>query len=148
MRVWYCSEPMHTYTCSRFLIGMSLLLISGCAVTIKEFREAPLMVLAKVAGRHEAMANCMMLRLEEALDTWPDTFRLTTEGNRTSLLISRSPSGPFIFTPSPLVEMVFTEAKPKDLLIESRSRPSLNAEYYLDQARQLIAVCGKQSVSS
>ena len=123
---------------------MSLLLVSGCAVTVKEFRETPLMVLAKASGKHEAMANCIMLRLEETVDTWPDTLRITTEGNRTSLLISRSqPSGPFIFMLSPLAEIVFTETKPKDLLIESRSRISLNAEYYLDQAKSFIAKCGK-----
>ena len=139
---------MSTYTCARFLLGISLLLGWGCAVTVKEFREIPLMVLAKVSGRHEAMANCLMLRLEETADTWPDTFRLTTEGSRTSLLISRSPSGPLSLTPSPLVEIVFTETKPKDLLIESRSGSSLNAEYYIDKAKPLIANCGKLSLVS
>ena len=54
---------MGTYACSRFLLGVSLLLMAGCAVTVKEFRETPLMVLAKVSGKHEAMANCVMLRL-------------------------------------------------------------------------------------
>lgn len=136
---------MSTYTCSKFLLGVSLLLISGCAVTIKEFRKTPLMVLAKVSGKHEAMANCVMLRLEETTDTWPDTFRITTETGRTSLLISRSPSGPFAFTPSPLVEIVFTETRPKDLLIESRAQSSLNAEYYLDQAKPFIAKCASNS---
>ena len=117
-------------------------------MAIREFREAPLMVLAKVSGRHETIANCVMLRLEEVTDTWPDTFRMTTEGNHTSLLISRSPSGPFVFTPSPLAEVVFTETKPKDLLIEARSTSSANAEQYLEQVKPLIVNCGKQSIAN
>ena len=129
----------------RFLLGVPLLLMSGCAVTVKKFRETPLMVLAKVSEKHEALANCVMLRLEEMTDTGPDTFRITTEGSHTSLFISRSPSGPVRVTPSPLVEIAFTETQRNDLLIESRSLSALNAEYYVDKAKPLIANCGKQS---
>jgi hypothetical protein len=135
-------------TSSKLLLGILLLIYSGCAVTLREFRETPLMVLAKIVGRHEAVANCVMLRLEESTDTWPDTFRVTTEGSRTSLLISHSPSGPFTPTPSPLAEIIFTETKPKDLLIEARSVSSAHADHYLEQAKPLIANCGKQSSSN
>ena len=124
-------------------------LISGCALTVKEFRENPLMILSKVAGRHETMANCIMLRLEETVDTWPDMFRLTTEAARTSLMISRLQlAGPFLFKLSPLAEIVFTETRPKDLLIEARYRTSVDGEYYLEQAKPFIAGCGKQSLSN
>ncbi len=138
---------MRTYV--QLLLGLvGFPLVCGCAVTIKEFRESPLMILANVSGRHESTANCVMLRLEETADAWPDTFRVTTEGSHTSLLISHSPSGPFTPTPSPLAEIVFTETRPKELLIESRSMPSANAAYYLEQTKPLIAKCGKQSTNN
>ena len=124
-------------------------LMSGCALTTKDFRENPLMILGKVSGSHETMANCIMLRLEETVDTSPDMFRLTTEGPRTSLLISRLQlAGPFLFKLSPLSEIVFTEIRPKDLLIEARYRTSVDGEYYLEQAKPFIASCGKQSLSN
>ena len=64
---------MLTYV--QLLLGMvGLVFVCGCAVTIKEFRESPLMVLANVSGRHEPTANCVMLRLDETADAWPDTF--------------------------------------------------------------------------
>jgi hypothetical protein len=135
------------HTSSQLLLGTVLLLVSGCAVTIKDFRETPLMVLAKVPGRHEPTANCVMLRLEETADTWPDTFRITTEGSRTSLLISRSPSGPLTLTPSPLAEIIFTESKSKDLLVESRFAATSTAEYYLDHVKPLMVNCGRQSLA-
>ena len=133
----------------QLLLIALLPVLSACAVTVREFRENPLMVLSKVSGRHEAMANCIMHRLEETVDTWPDMFRLTTEGVRTSLLISRLQlAGPFLFKLSPVSEMVFTETRPKDLLIEARYRTSVDGEYYLEQAKPLIANCGKQSLSN
>lgn len=133
----------------QLLLVSFLPLVSSCAVTVKEFRENPLMVFSKVSGRHETVANCIMHRLEETVDTWPDMFRLTTEGARTSLLISRLQlAGPFLFKLSPLAEMVFTETRPKDLLVEARYRTSVDGEYYLEQAKPLIASCGKQSLSN
>ena len=129
------------------LLACSLMLLSGCATTIKDFRETPLTYLAQVPGTHKSMANCLMLRLEETIPhVTPETFRLTTEHNRTSLIVSQQlPAGPFVFQLSPMAEFVLTETQPKNVLLESRSHLPAGSNYVND-AKPFIVICGQQSI--
>lgn len=129
------------------LVLLIPLLISGCATTIKDFRETPLTYMAQLPGAHKAMANCLMLRLEESLpNVTPETFRLTTEQHRTSLLVSQQlPAGPFVFQLSPMTEFVLTQTQPKDVLMEFRSRYPAGS-HYVDAAKPFIGPCAAQSL--
>jgi hypothetical protein len=130
------------------LLIVSLMLLSSCTVNVKEFRASPLEYLAQAPGHHQAMAGCLMLRLEESSDNGPESFRLTTVENRSSLLISRSQSsGFFSFLRSPLAEFVLTELPPKSVFLESRTRHP-DGNYFIDRAKPFIGRCGQQSLAS
>lgn len=124
-------------------------LLSGCAMTVKDFRDDnPAFMLAQVPGQHVSMASCLMHRIEENKYTTPDMFRITTEQNHTSLLISRvQPSGPFTLLLSPFAEVIFTETQPKQVLVEARHRSIIGAEGYIDAAKPYIGTCAQQSLS-
>lgn len=130
------------------LLAFCTLLLSGCAMTVNEFRETPLTYLAQTQGQHATMANCVMHGLETRVETWPDMFRVTTNGNRTSLLVSRSqPALVGLPILSPLTEFVFTQSTPKDVLIETRTRSYLAGSHFIDNAKPFIGSCGQPSIS-
>lgn len=118
-------------------------------MTIKDFRDDnQATFLAQVPGQHVSMANCLMHRLEEVKYSTPDMFRITTEQNHTSLLISRvQPSGPFTLLLSPFAEVIFTEVQPRDVVVESRNRSIIGARDYIDSAKPYIGQCAQQSLA-
>jgi hypothetical protein len=122
-------------------------LLSGCAMTVKEFREVPLTYLAHVPGQHAEVTNCLMHRLEENVDTWPNMFRITSEKNHSSLMINRQQlSGAFMTELAPLAELIVTQTAPSQVIIESRHRSGWNAYEYPQTARRFFAACSKQSL--
>lgn len=113
-------------------------------MTVKEFREVPLTYLAQVPGQHAAMANCLMHRLEENVDTWSNMFRLTSEKNHSSLMINRQQlSSAFMTELAPLAELVITQTEPLQVLIEERHRSGWNAYEYAQKARPFFVPCGR-----
>ncbi|MCS6262402.1 MAG: hypothetical protein H8K11_01495 [Nitrospira sp.] len=135
---------------NRFRVALipALLSLSACAMTVKEFRETPLTYLAEVPGHHAELANCLMHRLEESVDTWPNMFRLTSEKNHSSLMINRQQlSGAFMTELAPLAELIITQTDPSQVLIEERHRSGWNAYEYPQKARRFFSACGQQSIS-
>lgn len=134
-------------TMKRLLLSAPLILLTGCAMTVNEFRETPLERIGQVPGQHKEMANCLMHGLEETVQTWPDMFRVTSNGERTSLLVSRSqPAMGGLPLLSPLTEFVITQTTPRDVLIETRTRSYLAGNHYIDHARPFINSCGQASL--
>lgn len=129
------------------LLAFCTLLLSGCAVSVKEFRETPLTYVAQVPGHHAEMANCLMHRLEESVDTWPNMFRITSEKNHSSLMISREQlSGGLMTDLAPIAELVVTQTDPSQVLIEERHRSGWNAYEYPQKARRFFSTCGQPSI--
>ncbi len=123
-------------------------LLSGCAISVKEFRETPLTYVAQIPGHHAEMTNCLMHRLEESVDTWPNMFRITSEKNHSSLMINRQQlSGAFMTELAPLAELVVTQTDPKQVLIEERHRNGWNAYEYPQKASRFLSACAQPSIS-
>lgn len=131
------------------LLVLSSILLSGCAMTVNEFRGNPLTYLAQVHGKHISIANCILHGLEETVETWPDMFRVTTNGGRTSLLVSRSqPALVGLPISSPLTEFVLTQVTNTDVLIETRTRSYLAGNHFIDHAKPFIETCAQQSLTN
>lgn len=80
----------------------------------------------------------------------PDMFRITTEQNHTSLLISRvQPSGPFTLLLSPFVEMVFTEVHRVTCWWSlATARSSAHKSILMPPSRSLVDVGSSRSPAS
>lgn len=121
--------------------------LSGCAITVQEFRQTPLQYVTIVQGQHRPMPACIQYELESNLHTWPDMFQSTSNPHDSSLLISRSqPSGPFSYAVSPLTEFIFMQAGPAEVSIHVRYRASLRADHFVQKAKPFFESCGQASL--
>ena len=106
---------------SIWLLG--LLPLSGCAITVQEFRQTPLQYVTIVQGQHRPMPACIQYELESNLHTWPDMFQSTSNPHDSSLLISRS-----------------------EVSIHVRYRASLRADHFVQKAKPFFESCGQASL--
>ena len=124
-----------------------VLLLTGCAITVEEFRQTPLQYVTKVQGQHRSMPACIQYELESNIHTWPDMFQSTLNLLDSSLLISRSqPSGPFGYAISPVTEFIFMQAGPTEVSIHVRYRASLRADHFVQKAKPFFESCGQASL--
>lgn len=121
--------------------------LTGCAITVQEFRQTPLQYVMIVEGQHRGMPACIQFELESNIHTWPDMFQTTSNPHDSSLLISRSqPSGPFSYASSPLTEFVFMQAGPSEVSVHVRYRASIRADHFVQKAKPFFEPCGKASL--
>ena len=52
----------------KYLVLITILVLGGCATTMKDFRSNKLSYVAQLPGTHQPMAACVMAKVEEETD--------------------------------------------------------------------------------
>ena len=123
-----------------------LLCVSGCAITLADLRAYPTAPVASFPGDKNTVTLCV----SDGLDNHPDTSRflykvVTRPGGPNSIVgYQQMPSGPFVFTPSPFLELLIDTRLPSQIAVDERHYLGYGGAL-LPAVRQIAEACAAPS---
>lgn len=127
----------------RIVIGLLAVVLTGCATTIAEFRsDYPAQTIGTVeTGHYSEVAHCVIKAMEPDLAN--RTGLIDDIEDRQSFYIGYRtvPTGPFLFGPTPVVELLFVQSSPHVTTLKARHSSYAGAEQLVETAKRQLPAC-------
>ena len=130
------------------ITGILILLVctSGCAITLADLRTYPHAPIASFPGDKHTVTLCV----SDGLDNHPDTskflYKVVTRPSGPNSIVGyqQMPSGPFVFTPSPFIELLIDLRPPSQISVDERHYLGYGGTL-LPAVRQIALTCAPPS---